>query len=83
VVAGLIGPDERGYGAVGDAVNVARIEEQTKELGATILVSREVADQLGSTFRLGAAAQVSLKGRDDAMAVVEILETRGAGSGAG
>jgi adenylate cyclase len=85
VVAGLIGPDERvEYGAVGDAVNVAcRIEEQTKELGATILVSREVADQLGSTFRLGAAAQVSLKGRDAAMAVVEILEPRGAGSGAG
>jgi adenylate cyclase len=62
------------YGVVGDAVNVAcRIEEQTKELSATILVSSAVAEQIGSAFQLGQATYVYLKGREAALAVVEVL----------
>ena len=55
VVAGLIGPDNRiEYGVVGDAVNLAsRVESLTREMQATILVSRDVAAQLGPAFNLG------------------------------
>jgi adenylate cyclase len=85
VVAGLIGPDARvEYGAVGDSVNVAcRIEEHTKELGATILVSKAVVDQLGAGFELGATAEISLKGTRDVLPVVEVLALHEAKTRAG
>ena len=53
VVAGLIGPDNRiEYGVVGDAVNLAsRVEALTREMQATILVSRDISAQLGPSLR--------------------------------
>ncbi len=75
VVAGLIGPDNRiEYGVVGDPVNLAaRIEALTREMQATILVSREIAAQLGPTFTLGRTATMLVKGKSQPVEVIEVL----------
>jgi adenylate cyclase len=80
VVAGLIGPDERvEYGVVGEPVNLAsRVEGLTKDLGATILVSRDIAARLGPQFVLGRAALLPVKGRVQPVEVVEVLAHQGA-----
>lgn len=75
VVAGLIGPDNRvEYGVVGDAVNLAsRVEALTREMQATILVSRDIAAQLGPTFALGRTATMLVKGKSQPVEVFEVL----------
>jgi adenylate cyclase len=75
VVAGLIGPDNRvEYGVVGDPVNLAnRVESLTRELSATVLVSREIAGQLGPSFVLGRTATMPVKGKSQPVDVVEVL----------
>jgi adenylate cyclase len=75
VVAGLIGPDNRvEYGVVGDAVNLAsRVESLTREMQATILVSRDISGQLGPAFKLGCTATMVVKGKSQPVEVVEIL----------
>jgi adenylate cyclase len=76
VVAGLIGPDNRvEYGVVGDPVNLAnRVESLTRELSATVLVSREIAGQLGPSFVLGRTATLPVKGKSQPVNVVEVLD---------
>ena len=75
VVAGLIGPDNRiEYGVVGDAVNLAsRVEALTREMQATILVSRNISEQLGPAFTLGRTATMIVKGKSQPVEVVEVL----------
>ena len=75
VVAGLIGPDNRvEYGVVGEPVNLAnRVESLTRELRATVLVARRVADRLGPEFVRGRTSALPVKGRKDPLEVVEIL----------
>jgi adenylate cyclase len=75
VVAGLIGPDERvEYGVVGEPVNLAsRVEGLTRDMAATILVSRDIAAHLGPQFLLGRAALLPVKGRAQPVEVVEVL----------
>jgi adenylate cyclase len=75
VIAGLIGPDARvEYGVVGEPVNLAsRIEALTKDLQATILVSREIAARLGPRFVLGRSALLPVKGSTHPIEVVELL----------
>ncbi len=75
VVAGLIGPDKRvEYGVVGEPVNLAsRVEALTKEVHATVLVSKEIAARLGPAFTLGGTARLPVKGRKQPVEVVEVL----------
>jgi class 3 adenylate cyclase len=75
VVAGLIGPDNRiEYGVVGDPVNLAaRVEALTREMQATILVSRDISSQLGPAFTLGRTASMLVKGKSQPVEVVEVL----------
>lgn len=83
VIAGLIGPDARvEYGVVGEPVNLAsRIEALTKELAATILVSKELAMRLGPEFALGRTALLGVKGKAQPVEVVEVLAESGARPG--
>jgi adenylate cyclase len=59
---------------VGDPVNLAnRVETLTKDLQATVLVSRDIADRLGDGFVLGRSATLPVKGRRQPVEVVEVL----------
>ena len=76
VVVGRIGhPSDRRFSVVGDAINVtSRIQGMNKELGTSLLISREVLSQLPSgTVRTSGKGSVSLKGKRDRFKVFEVL----------
>lgn len=83
VIVGEMGhPEKMHFTAIGDTVNIAsRIESATKALGAPILVSHAVRQQLGDAVRFGASEQVNLKGKTGPTLVHQVLGLADAPSG--
>jgi adenylate cyclase len=71
VIIGDIGfRDHTVFTAVGDAVNVAaRLQDMTKALNCTIIVSEEVCKTAGIAADALTRAEVSIRGRDEPMTV--------------
>jgi adenylate cyclase len=71
VIIGNIGfRDHTVFTALGDAVNVAaRLQDMTKTLGCTVIVSEDVCENAGIASGRLARTEVSIRGRDQAMTV--------------
>ncbi len=71
VIVGDIGYRERTvFTAMGDAVNVAaRLQDMSKSLGCTVVVSEEVFKTAGTADEAAPQAHVAIRGRDEPMTV--------------
>lgn len=78
-VVGTVGSEKRlDYTAIGDVVNLAsRVEGLTRDFGARIVVTSELAALAGAGFEYRPLGTVTVKGRS---APVEVLELTGEGS---
>jgi adenylate cyclase len=76
VIVGTIGfRDHMVFTALGDAVNVAaRLQDMTKALNCTVVVSEEVCRNAGIGPDRLARADVSIRGRDQPMTVCTVAD---------
>jgi len=77
VIAGIVGTGERKkFDVTGDTVNTgSRVEGLNKELGTAILATRETVALLDGQFTVRNCGEVSVKGREQAVEVFEILNS--------
>lgn len=74
VVCGLAGDQEGSPTLIGDTVNITvRIEELTRRLGWSIVVSSDVLQLVNERVEFGRRSTVALRGRDAPVEVVEVI----------
>lgn len=77
VVAGIVGTgDRKKFDVTGDTVNTgSRVEGLNKELGTSVLATRETVALLDGHFTVRNCGEVSVKGREQAVEVFEVLNS--------
>lgn len=75
VIVGVVGTGERKkFDVTGDTVNIgSRVEGLNKELGTTILATRETVDKLAGQFALESHGARAVKGRENPVEVFAVL----------
>ncbi len=75
VLAGIVGSGERKkFGVTGDTVNTgSRVEGLNKELGTSILITRETLARLDGKFLVQSHGEVKVKGREKPVEVFEVV----------